>query len=142
MGTPILPGSGLIPPDYLYYISGCITHIEGLLSSENVLTESIKESEFTQLVSWGKLLFNLSQYLFSYYKCVPVKSCADRLIVAFQEIGEVFASYEYEKSFLWRFTNCFSNGYIRSTVHRRTEETKMNQKNIDVIVKMGRLRFY
>ena len=101
-----MPGSGLIPPDYLYYISGCITHIEGLLSSENVLTESIKESEFTQLVSRGKLshpsaeLFDLSQYLFSYYKSVPVKSCADRLIVAFQEIGEVFASYEYEKSVL------------------------------------------
>ena len=69
-------------------------------------TESIKESEFTQLVSRGKLshpsaeLFDLSQYLFSYYKSVPVKSCADRLIVAFQEIGEVFASYEYEKSVL------------------------------------------
>ena len=36
--------------------------------------------------------------------------------MVFQEIGEVFASYEYDKSVFRRFANCFSKGYaIQST---------------------------
>ena len=112
-----------------------------------MLRKLIKESEFTQLVSRGQLshpsadLFDLSQYLFSYYKSAHVKSCANRLIVAFQEISEVFASYEYEKSVFRRFANCFSKGYaVQST--EGIKRQKKDQKNTDPVVKKGRLRFY
>ena len=56
----------------LYYISGYVTHKEGLLPSANVLLDSVKESEFTTLVYRGQLshpsggLYNISKLLFSY----------------------------------------------------------------------------
>ena len=130
----------------LYYISGYVTHKEGLLPSESVLPECTKESEFTNLVSRGQLshpsadLYHLSQYLFSYYKNIPVKSCTNRLIVAFQEISEVSASYEYDKSVFRRFANCFSKGYaVQSTDEIKRQ--KEGQKKTDAIVKQRRLRF-
>ena len=110
-----------------------------------MLRKLIKESEFTQLVSRGQLshpsadLFDLSQYLFSYYKSAHVKSCANRLIVAFQEISEVFASYEYEKSVFRRFANCFSKG-IRSTVHRGNKETKKGSEKYRSRCKKGSVK--
>ena len=79
----------------LHYICGYITHKEGLVPSENVTPDYIKASEFTRLDSRVQLshpsedLYDLSQYLFAYYKSVPVKTCANRLIEAFQEISDV-----------------------------------------------------
>ena len=68
-----------------------------------MLPECIGESE---LVSRGQLshppadLYNISQYLFAYYKSVAMKSFVNPLIVAFQEISEVSACCEYDKSVL------------------------------------------
>ena len=131
----------------LYYISGYITHKEGLLPSETVQPACVKKSEFTQLVSRGQLshpsgdLFSLSEHLYAYYKNIPSKSCVNRLIVAFQEIGDVTSNFEYDKSVFRRFANCFSKGYaVQST--DKLKRQKKDQKNTDAIVKKGRLRFY
>ena len=70
-----------------------------------------------------------------------MKSCANRFIVAFQQISEVTACYEYDKSVFRRFANCFSKGYaVQST--DKIKRQKKDQKNTDAIVKKGRLRFY
>ena len=53
-----------------------------------------------------------------------MKSCANRLIVTFQEISEVFAFYEYDKGVFRCFANCFSKGYaIQSTDGIKRQKT-------------------
>ena len=117
----------------LYYISGYVTHKEGLLPSETVQPELVKESEFTQLVSRGQLshpsgdLFSLSQHLFAYYKNVPSKSCINQLIVAFQEISDVMLDFEYDKSVFRRFANSFSKGYAVQSTDKLKRQKKIRK---------------
>ena len=60
---------------------------------------SKNESEFTQMVSRGKLdfprenLFDLSLYLYGYYKIVIDKECINRLLTAFRLIYEYTGSW-------------------------------------------------
>ena len=114
----------------LYYIGGYITHKEGLTSSEIDILSYVKASEFTKMVSRGKLchplgdLYDLSQYLFAYYKNTPEKSCANRLIKAFTEISEV-AFFAFEKSVFRRFVNSFSKGFAVQC----TDKIKRQKKN-------------
>ena len=65
-------------------------------------------------------------------------NCLD---VAFQQICEVTVYYEYEKSVFRQFANCFSKGYAEQSVDKIKKQEK-DQKNMDAIVKKGRLRFY
>ena len=130
----------------LYYICGYITHKEGFVSTEIVSSTNAKASEFTQMVSRGKQshpsedLYDLSQYLFPYYKSVPEKSCANRLIKGFREICDV-AFLDFETSVLRRFVNSFSKGFA---VHSRDKikREKRGNKGTASRVKEGRLRFY
>ena len=135
----------------LYYICGYITHKEGFVQLEIVTPEvcapdNIKPSEFTRLVSRGQLshpsedMYDLSQYLFAYYKSVPVKTCANRLIEASQEISDV-AFFDFDTNVFRRFANCFSKGYAVQSSDKLKRERK-DQKKTDACVKKGRLRFY
>ena len=103
---------------------GYIFHKEGLVPSENVTSDYIKSSEFTRL---GQLshpsedLYDLSQYLFAYYKSVPVKTCANRLITAFQEISDV-AFFAFDKSVFRQFVNTFSKGFAVQSPDKKERE--------------------
>lgn len=130
----------------LYYICGYVSHKEGLDSTNNISLINEKASEFTSMVSRGKLahpsdeLFDLSQYLFSYYKSVPDKCCAKRLVKAFQEICEV-AFLDFELSVLQRFANSFSKGFALHSsdtikIGKRASKDKHSS------IKEGRLRYY
>ena len=71
----------------LYYICGYVAHKEnGMIMDPTV-------AEFTKMVSRGRLsflteeLFDLSLYLYGYYKSVEDKKCTIRLINAFDRIS-------------------------------------------------------
>ena len=102
----------------LYYISGYITCKEKIdVDTANV---EYAESEFTTMVSRGKLchpseeLFDLSLYLYTYYKSLEDKSCSTRLLRAFERILE-FTSYSIpaHNSVLRRFANCFGKAFSK-----------------------------
>ena len=95
--------SQLSPKTGLYYICRYFTHKERLVTSENLILDHIKESEFARLISRGRQshlfegLYDLSQYLFACYNSAPVTSCANRLVEAFQQISDV-AYIDVDKS--------------------------------------------
>lgn len=102
----------------LYYICGYIAHKEGcMILSKNMVT-SEKESEFVSMVSRGNLdypteeLFDLSLYLYSFYKLSNDKNCINKMLVAFQRILD-FTQYEVKNSdsVLRRFANCFFKSF-------------------------------
>ena len=101
----------------------------------------IKESEFVNLVSRGKLaypneeLFDLSLYLYSYYKSVEDKRCVNKIISAFHKILQ-FTQYEMDNSnsVLRRFANCFSKAFalkvtdkIKVDIIRRLQRNSVYQ---------------
>ena len=59
-----------------------------------IVAENNSASEFTKMVSRGRLsfpteeLFDLSLYLYGYYKSVEDKKCKTRLINAFDRISD------------------------------------------------------
>ena len=65
----------------LYYVSGYITRKEGLHDSSHDFVERLPESEFTKLLSRGKLshpsaeLYDLAQYFLCYFKMKDPKCC-------------------------------------------------------------------
>ena len=69
-----------------------------ILSHCNVTSE--KESEFVSMVSRGKLvypteeLFDLSLYLYSFYKSTDSKNCINKIVLAFQRILVIINSLE------------------------------------------------
>ena len=76
----------------LYYISGYVAKKGKIIVEDDIHTERENPvSEFLNLVSRGKLhhpredLFDLSMYLFCYYKCVG-KTCIKRIRKGFTEI--------------------------------------------------------
>ena len=102
----------------VYYVSGYVAAKERLsIKTDEVEEKDRKYSEFTSLVSRGKLsyppseLFDLSCVLYAYYKEVD-KCCINRILVAFQEIYEsCHLEYENEKRILRRFLNTFSKAF-------------------------------
>ena len=102
----------------VYYVSGYVAAKERLsIKTDEVEEKDRKYSEFTSLVSRGKLsyppseLFDLSCVLYAYYKEVD-KCCINRILVAFQEIYEsCHLEYENEKRNLRRFLNTFSKAF-------------------------------
>ena len=92
-------------------------------------------SEFLNFVSRGKLhhpredLFDLSMYLFCYYKCAD-KTCIKKLLKGFMEIYNL-TGFNFEgkqTKILQRFANCFSNGFRK----QQAEKIKLDksQKNL------------
>ena len=101
----------------LYYISGYVSAKENL-SSEG-LSQELPESEFTELVSRGKLmhppgdLYDLSQYFLAYFKKSNRKCCTKGFIKAFQMIYSM-TGYDFPviQSMIRRFVNCFFKAYV------------------------------
>lgn len=106
----------------LFYISGYVTFKELRGMTKNSMEEqpyNTKDSEFTQLVSRGKLsfpsrdIFSLSLYYFAYFKSLREKNCATKLIKAFHEIYESsLLDIENINSVNRRFVNTFLKGEV------------------------------
>ena len=88
------------------------------------------------MVSRGNLdypseeLFDLSLYLYSYYKSKDDKSCINKILVAFKEILS-FTRYEIpnSNSVLRRFVNCFSKAFTsKITDAQKTNDKKVTKK--------------
>ena len=119
----------------LYFICGYVTFKEILVGADVI--EHSDESEFTELVSRGKLkhppidLYDLSQYLYSFFKTRKPKYCSKIFFQAFQYIYES-SGYEFPnvESILKRFINCFFKGYAKDETDRiRAEKGKNDRKN-------------
>ena len=118
----------------LYFICGYVTFKENLEGAE-VIEHSV-ESEFTELVSRGKLkhspidLYDLSQYLYSFFKIRKPKCCSKIIFQAFQYIYES-SGYEFPnvESILKRFINCFYKGNAKDETDRiRADKCKNDRK--------------
>ena len=97
-----------------------------------------KRNQFVTMVSRGNLdypaeeLFDLSLYLYSYYKSKVDKTCVNKILVAFQKILE-FPQYEIanSNSVLRRFANDFSKAFAsKITDAVQTKDTKATKKVI------------
>ena len=89
-----------------------------LLKESDIFLEA--DSEFTKLVSRGKLkypsenLFDLSLYLYGYYKSITDKKCINKLLVAFEIIYNCTAyDIENHPSVLRRFANTFNKVFTK-----------------------------
>ena len=103
----------------LYYICGYITFKENLEGSE-VLRHSV-ENEFTEMVSRGKLkhppldLYDLSQYLYCFFKMRKTKCCSKIFLQGFQHIYESSGcNFLNIDNIMRRFINCFFKGYAKT----------------------------
>ena len=103
----------------LFYMSGYVARQEGITcSTEN--TSDLPESEFTEKISRGKLsfpandLYDLSQYLYSFFKLRKNKCCTKIYLEAFQEIYR-FTTCDYSNvnSICRRFVNCFFKAFTK-----------------------------
>ena len=100
-----------------------------------IVAENNSASEFTKMVSRGRLafpkeeLFDLSLYLYGYYKSVEDKKCTTCLINAFDRISD-FTKYELpnQKSVLRRFANCFGKAFAMKT----SDSIKVKAKSKDI----------
>ena len=76
-----------------YFISGYVCHAENLQTAVPPSLVECSSSEFTQNVSRRKLshptmeLYDLSLYLFSYYKSLEDKKCIKKILLGFREIS-------------------------------------------------------
>ena len=118
----------------LYFICGYVTFKENLEGAEVI--EHSDESEFTELVSRGKLkhppidLYDLSHYLYSFFKIRKPKCCSKIIFQAFQYI---YASSGYEfpnvESILKQYINYFFKGYAKDETDRiRADKCKNDRK--------------
>ena len=122
----------------LYYICGYVAHKEKSMIMDTKEIENNSNSEFTKMVSRGKLdfpkeeLFDLSLYLYSYYKSTENKTCTTRLLKAFERIHD-FTRYEITNymSVLRRFANCFSKAFaIKRSDNIKGKEKLKNVKKL------------
>ena len=110
----------------LYFISGYVAFKENMKSE--VLPADIlgNDSEFTDLVSRGKLT------LYAYFKDVKEKVCCNKLLKAFREIYEcTFSNFENQQSILRRFVNTFCKGHVtRKTDAIREQKNDIKKKRL------------
>ena len=97
-------------------------------STEN--TSDLPESEFTEKLSRGKLsfppndLYDLSQYMYSFFKLRKKKGCTKIYLEAFQEIYQfTTCDYSNSNSICRRFVNCF----LRHSQRKRTTRSKLQR---------------
>ena len=96
-----------------------VTFKENLEGSNDVLESN--ESEFTEMVSRGKLkhptldLYDLSLYLYCFFKMRKVKCCTKIFLQGFHYIYECSGcTFPNINNILKRFINCFFKGYATS----------------------------
>ena len=114
----------------LYYISVYVASKEDInVDNSEELTNSL-DSEFTALVSRGKLrhppnyMYDLSLHLYTYYK-LSSKTCTEKLLKEFSEMLEVIdISFNNPKSVLRRYINCFSKGFSKKESERIVVDEK------------------
>ena len=124
----------------LYYISGYVTYKENLETDvDESLSELPTESEFTTMLSRGKLkypphdLYDLSKYLYTFFKAREPKCCSKIFLQGFRHIYECTGcNYENSKGILRRFLNTFFKAYakdqtdkIKSDKERETRRKKL-----------------
>ena len=110
----------------LYHICGYIAHKGNGLSIDRKDVQSNTASEFTKMVSRGKLafpkeeLFDLSFYLYVYYKSVENKRCTTRRLLKTYEMIHDFTNYDIasHNSVMRRFANCFGKAFSVSSSDR------------------------
>lgn len=118
----------------LYYICGYVTFKENLEGSNEVLQST--ESEFTEMVSRGKLkhptsdLYDLSLYLYSFFKMRKRKCCIKIFLQGFQYIHDCSGwKFPNIDKILKRFINCFFKGYATDETDKiRVDKAKENCK--------------
>ena len=98
------------------------------------VTSNLPESEFTNLVSRGKLvhppaeLYDLSQYLLSFFKTCERKCCTKLFLKAFNMI---YAMTEYNfpniESIIRRYINCFFKAYVNKENEKIAVEKDIRQ---------------
>ena len=125
----------------LYYISGYICHKENLQSAPLPSLE-LPASEFTNNVSHGKLrhppmeLYDLSLYLFSYYKSLDDKTCIKKVMMAFQHIYEASqCDFQNITSILRRFLNTI----LQRICHSRNRGYIMCEKEQELRCKTSKV---
>ena len=87
------------------------------------------------LVHPPKDVFDLAQYLYSYYEKVSNKSCTNRLLEVFRLIQETLHC-SYSDSVLQRFANCFSRCFAK----RKTEEIRIDKQQKNLVKRRNRER--
>ena len=105
-------------------------HVNFLVLSQHYLLRTrVASCGFTVQLSRGGLIhpskdmFDLAQYLYSYYEQISNKSCTNRLMEAFRLIQEtIYCSYT--DSVLRRFANSFSKGFAR----KKTTEINIDKQ--------------
>ena len=119
-----------------YYVSGYITRKEGLHDSSYDYDERLPESEFSKLLSRGKLsytpaeLYDLAQYLLSYFKMKAPKCCNTVFLQAFKLTYES-TGYEFDDidKIIHRFVNCFFKTFAKNESEKlKAENDKRNIK--------------
>ena len=107
----------------LYFISEYVARKEDLKSGPNVI--KLPESEFTELVSRGKLmhppslLYYLSQYLFSFFKLSPRKCCSKYFKKGFHLIYTMTEySFKNIHGIMQRYINCFIKAYANKEMDK------------------------
>ena len=102
----------------LYYISGYVAFKEGY--SVDIPEIQGDDTEFLENVSRGKLshppseLYDLSQYLYSFFKTHEKKCCSKLFLDAYQMIYErTDVEFENISSILRRFNNCFFKAFAK-----------------------------
>ena len=123
----------------LFHISGYIAFKEPSESTKQTFesTGLPRNSEFTVLVSRGKLLypteilFDLSLYLYSYYKHVNNKKCTNKIMLAFEKIYS-YTGYDIlnHRPVLRRFINCFSKALASMVTDECKREKKASERAV------------
>ena len=122
----------------LYFICGYVTFKENLEGAEVI--EHSDESELTELVSREKLkhppidLYDLSQYLYSFFKIRKPKCCSKIFFQAFQYIHES-SGYEFPnvESILKQFIKVMPKTKLIESELIRVKMTGKNESSIHEI---------
>ena len=113
----------------IFYICGYVVFKESIPTVDDL--ENCPESEFTKLVSRGKLkypppeLFDLALYMYTYFKWREPKCCSKIFELGFKIIYDSSGCHftDIEK-ILKRFVNCFCKGYAKE----KTDQIKQKDK--------------
>ena len=122
----------------LYFISGYVAFMEGY--AVDIPEIQGDDSEFLENVSRGKLshppseLYDLSQYLFSFFKTREKKCCSKLYLDAYQTIYDTTGvEFENISSILRRFNNCFFKAFakdINDQEKRSKDDKKVKQRRL------------
>ena len=124
----------------LYYISGYVTYKEDLETASGNLADLPPGSEFTNMLSRGKLkhpssdLYDLSKYLYSFFKTREPKCCTKIFLQGFRLIYQSSGcDYEQSEKILRRFVNTFFKAFAK-------DQTDKIKKDKEVETKRKRLK--